>query len=216
MIEPISPINFNNTAFLQSASSLKSSPPDFGIEIAFVGRSNAGKSSAINAIVNQKALARTSKLPGRTQLINYFQIEVNHPERRLVDLPGYGFAKIPDSIRKQIENMLSTYLSKRQCLRGLILLMDIRRELGELDSDLIDFAHQVNQPVHILLTKSDKLAKGAANSALLKLREKLKKHPGSITAQTFSALNKNGLLEVQAQLTAWLTSSNSRSTQEET
>lgn len=204
MSNPISSINFNNTAFLQSASTLKNSPADFGSEIAFVGRSNAGKSSAINAIVNQKALARTSKLPGRTQLINYFQIEVAHPERRLVDLPGYGFAKIPDSIRKQIEVMLTTYLSKRTCLKGIILLMDIRRKLEGLDLELLQFACEFEKPVHILLTKCDKLKKGPANSALLEVKKQLHIYNGVVSAQTFSSLDKTGVIDARQQLSEWL------------
>lgn len=197
-------INFNHTTFLQSASSLKNSPPDFGAEVAFVGRSNTGKSSALNTIVNQKALARTSKLPGRTQLINYFQIEANHPERRLVDLPGYGFAKIPETLRKQIEHILQTYLRRRMSLRGLILLIDIRRALNDLDIQLIEIAQHANQPVHILLTKSDKLNKGPANAALLKLRSQLNNYSDNISAQLFSSLDKTGLIEVQQKLNQWL------------
>lgn len=200
-------INFNHTVFLQSASSLKNSPPDFGSEVAFVGRSNAGKSSAINTIVNQKALARTSKLPGRTQLINYFQIEAKHSERRLVDLPGYGFAQIPESIREQIEYILQTYLSHRMSLKGLILLVDIRRLLNDLDIQLIEIAHQAHQPVHILLTKSDKLKKGPANAALLKLKSQLSTYPGRLSAQLFSSLDKTGLIEAQQKLSQWLLSS---------
>lgn len=197
-------INFNNTAFLQSASSLKNSAADFGAEVAFIGRSNAGKSSAINAIVNQKSLARTSKLPGRTQLINYFQIEVKHPGRRLVDLPGYGFAKIPESTRKDIERMLSSYLTARSSLKGIILLMDIRRELEGLDIELINLAHDMNHPVHILLTKCDKLKKGPAQSALLKLQQQLKAYPGIVSAQLFSSLDKVGVEQVQQHLSEWL------------
>ena len=197
-------INFNHTTFLQSASSLKNSPPDFGSEVAFIGRLNAGKSSAINTIVNQKALARTSKLPGRTQLINYFQVEANHPERRLVDLPGYGFAQIPDAIREQIEHILQTYFSHRASLKGIILLVDVRRELNDLDIQLIEIAHQANQPVHILLTKGDKLKKGPANAALLKIKSQLNDYPGIISAQLFSSLDKTGLLEAQQKLSQWL------------
>jgi len=197
-------INFNNTTFLQSASSLKNSPIDTGAEVAFVGRSNAGKSSALNAIVNQKSLARTSKLPGRTQLINYFQIQANHPEYKLVDLPGYGFAKIAESVCEQIAQLLSNYLSQRRSLQGLILLMDIRRNLETLDIELLALAHSLHLPVHILLTKSDKLSKSKAQNALFKLQTQLKNYPGVITAQTFSALDKTGLSQVQLQLSHWL------------
>ncbi|HKY70088.1 MAG TPA: ribosome biogenesis GTP-binding protein YihA/YsxC, partial [Gammaproteobacteria bacterium] len=141
--KPPCSINLRNTTFLKSATSLLLSPPDHGIEIAFVGRSNAGKSSALNAIVGQKTLARTSKTPGRTQMLNFFTID---KDRRFVDLPGYGYAKISEEVKEAIEHLLSEYLTQRQSLYGLIFLMDIRRPLTLYDRQFIDFVIQLDKP----------------------------------------------------------------------
>ncbi len=191
--------NFANISFLKSAPTLNQCPPDRGIEVAFVGRSNSGKSSAINTITNHARLARTSKTPGRTQLMNFFTID---EDRRLVDLPGYGYAKVPTRVQQDIETMLSTYLTQRQCLQGLILLMDIRHPLTIGDQQLIDFIHPYELPVHILLTKSDKLARGASQNALLSTRKMLSAYP-TISVQTFSALKHLGLEEVNQKLDDW-------------
>ena len=193
------PLNFSQIAFLKSSPSLAQCPPDVGIEVAFVGRSNAGKSSAINTITGKHALARTSKTPGRTQLINFFKMD---DDRRLVDLPGYGYAKIPRHVQEQIERILTDYLSGRQCLQGLVMLMDIRHPLMPSDKLFIDFAASNELPVHILLTKSDKLKRGASQQALLKTRHELSAH-ASISVQTFSSLKNMGIDEAKIKLAQW-------------
>ena len=193
-------MNFNKAIFLKSAPTLQQSPIDNGIEVAFVGRSNAGKSSALNAITNQQKLARTSKTPGRTQLMNYFALD---DDRRLVDLPGYGYAKIPLAVRKQIEKLLISYLSERECLEGLILLMDIRHPLTANDQQLIALMDETQKPIHILLTKCDKLKRGAQQQALLGTRRALKSLTQPVTVQCFSAVDKTGLDEVHAKLNEW-------------
>lgn len=190
---------FSGIEFLKSAPTLAQCPPDKGIEVAFVGRSNAGKSSALNAITGKHALARTSKTPGRTQLMNFFEID---SDRRLVDLPGYGFAKVPTRVQKEIENFLSAYLNDRQCLQGLVLLMDIRHPLMPSDQRLIDFVQEQKLPVHILLTKCDKLKRGASQDTLLKTRRALSGYE-NITVQTFSALHPFGIQEAHLKLDEW-------------
>lgn len=201
MVNPSSPrgLSFSDVAFLKSAPTLGQCPPDRGIEVAFVGRSNAGKSSALNTITKRSHLARTSKTPGRTQLMNFFQID---PDRRLVDLPGYGYAKIPTRVQQNIEQFLQDYLSQRQCLQGLILLMDIRHPLMDSDKRLIDFAHDQELSVHILLTKCDKLKRGASQNALLQVRAALHAYP-NVSVQTFSALQNIGIEEAHLKLEDW-------------
>lgn len=191
--------SFSGIEFLKSAPTLAQCPPDKGIEVAFVGRSNAGKSSALNALTGKQRLARTSKTPGRTQLMNFFRID---DDRRLVDLPGYGFAKVPARVQQEIENFLNAYLSHRQCLQGLILLMDIRHPLMPSDRRLIDFAQAQTLPVHILLTKCDKLKRGASQDTLLKTRRDLSGYE-NISVQTFSALNHLGIEEALLKLDEW-------------
>lgn len=191
--------NFAQIEFMKSAPTLAQSPDDSGIEVAFVGRSNSGKSSAINAITSRDKLARTSKIPGRTQMMNFFRIDEH---RRLVDLPGYGYAKIPRKIQEQIEQLLNNYLSYRQCLQGLILLMDIRHPVTRIDKELIAFANQCDLPVHILLTKCDKLTRGASQNTLLQTRKALSSYPG-LSVQTFSALRRVGIDEALAKLDEW-------------
>ena len=193
-------INFKGVSFLKSSPNLALSPLDIGIEIAFVGRSNSGKSSALNAIVGQGSLARSSKTPGRTQLINFFEVDLG---RRLVDLPGYGFAEVPNKIREQIQVILNTYLSERACLYGVILMMDIRHPLTKNDITLLDIIATVEKPVHILLTKCDKLSRSQANQTLLQVQDKLRSSNGKITVQTFSALKNMGIEQAQQVLTEW-------------
>ena len=159
-------MNFNTVEFLISAQTLKQCPDDRGFEVAFAGRSNAGKSSAINTLTRNKGLARTSKTPGRTQLINHFEIE---PEKRLVDLPGYGYAKVPKAIKAKWDRNLAEYLQNRNSLSGLVLLMDIRHPLQDYDRQMLNWAAQAGLPVHILLTKADKLKRGPAMNSLLGL-----------------------------------------------
>jgi GTP-binding protein len=200
----IAPIKFQSAEFITSAPSLKQCPDDFGCEVAFAGRSNAGKSSAINTLTRNKNLARTSKTPGRTQMINFFQLG---EDRRLVDLPGYGYAKVPVAMKAQWDRHMAEYLQARKSLGGLILLMDIRHPLQDYDRQMLNWAAQAGLPVHILLTKSDKLKRGPAQSTLLKVERFLREmDPGItlLTVQTFSSLKKLGLPELEAQLNHWL------------
>ena len=190
---------YQQAEFLLSASNLKQLPPDQGSEVAFVGRSNAGKSSVINVITAIRGLARTSKTPGRTQLINYFILD---EKTRLVDLPGYGYAKVPGALRKHWSDIINTYLQERTSLKGLILIVDIRRMLKEEDRHLLQWCKEVELPVHILLNKADKLSRGAAKQNLLALRRELGN--GSHTTQMFSALKKTGVEQVRQVLDLWL------------
>jgi len=184
-------INYLHQAhFLISAAKYSQSPADEGAEVAFAGRSNAGKSSAINVLCQQKNLARTSKTPGRTQLLNFFQLQ---DDRRLVDLPGYGYAKVPEAQRKKWQHELGRYLAERESLRGLVLMMDIRHPMSEHDDRLLDFAAYYKRPVHVLLTKSDKLKNGPANSTLHQVERALKDYSLPTSVQLFSALKRRGL-----------------------
>jgi GTP-binding protein len=198
-------INFNTAQFLISAPSLKQCPPERGAEVAFAGRSNAGKSSAINALTQNKKLVRTSKTPGCTILINFFQLH-NSPDLRLVDLPGYGYAKVPEAMKQKWQQHLSQYLHERQCLKGLILAMDIRHPLQELDNMMINWAVESEMPLHALLTKSDKISRGAAQSTLLKFRKGLRDSGFDtlITGQIFSSVTGEGVDELAKQLRIWL------------
>jgi GTP-binding protein len=198
----VSKPNYLTAEFLTSASRFKQCPADLGWEVAFAGRSNAGKSSAINTLTGNPKLARTSKTPGRTQLINFFSLS---EEQRLVDLPGYGFAKVPLAVKKAWTRQLEHYLQERRCLRGLILLMDARRPLLEFDRMMLDWAVAAGMPVHILLTKADKLKKGPAKSTLLQVRSELTDQADMVSVQLFSALKKTGLEELCKVLNAWLT-----------
>ena len=195
-------IVFTKAYFTKSAPSIRECPPETGAEVAFAGRSNAGKSSAINALTNQK-LARTSKTPGRTQLINFFNVGEN---QRLVDLPGYGYAKVSREQKDKWQRDLSEYLQKRQCLKGLILLMDIRHPLQEFDTTMLDWAIRGNMPVHILLTKADKLSRMQANNSLFAVQKQLKQArlDQLVSIQCFSALKYAGLEELKAKLQSWL------------
>lgn len=195
-------INFNKAIFTQSAPSVRECPPETGVEVAFAGRSNAGKSSAINALTNNSKLARTSKTPGRTQLINFFNLSET---QRLVDLPGYGYAKVSRELKEQWQRYLSEYLQTRRCLKGLILLMDIRHPLQEFDTTMLDWAGQANMPVHILLTKADKLSRGAAGTVLIKVKKAMKDAGlDKVTVQCFSSLNNTGVDQLKEKLEAWL------------
>ena len=195
-------MDFIQTQFATSASTLSECPADSSAEVAFAGRSNAGKSSAINCLCSQPSLARTSKTPGRTQLINFFSIE---PAKYLVDLPGYGFAKVPLKVKQTWQNELEKYLSARKPLVGLILLTDIRHPLKEHDLVMVDWAVQSSLPLHLLLTKCDKLKKGAAKSTLLKVRERTEIFP-KVSTQLFSSLKSTGVKETKDLISTWLTS----------
>lgn len=191
---------YRQAVFLTSAARLTQAPPDQGYEVAFAGRSNAGKSSAINTLCDQKTLARTSKTPGRTQLLNFFAIDA---ERRIVDLPGYGYAKVAEGIKREWQGTLAQYLETRQCLRGLMLMMDIRHPLKEYDRQMLDWAAHISLPVHVLLTKADKLKNGPAKGTVLKVRTELKKMNGAFSAQAFSSLKKAGIDQAHIKLDEW-------------
>jgi GTP-binding protein len=182
--------------FLTSANKLGQLPPDTGAEVAVAGRSNAGKSSAINAITQRKGLARTSKNPGATRLLNFFELEEG---RRLVDLPGYGFAKVAGSMRAHWGSLLEGYFAKRGALHGTIVVMDVRHPLTDHDQDMLELASSRGLPVHILLTKSDKLGRGAGGNALQAVRRKLAPG-GSVTVQLFSAHAGDGVQEARGAL----------------
>lgn len=192
---------YQNARFVTSAASVASLPPETGAEVAFAGRSNAGKSSALNRICYQKALARTSKTPGRTQQINFFDVGEG---RHLVDLPGYGYARVEKSRQRQWGAFLQHYLLERGALRGLILLMDIRHPLTPLDEQLLDLCREAGVPVHVLLTKSDKLKRGQATTARREVKKRLEAEGLHAEVQLFSALNGEGLEAVQARLDDWL------------
>ncbi len=191
---------YTKAKFFTSAPDIRHLKDDTGIEVAFAGRSNAGKSSALNTLTRQKNLARTSKTPGRTQLINVFELEEG---LRLVDLPGYGFAKVPVAMKKKWQASLGEYLQKRKSLQGLVVLMDIRHPFKDLDQDLIQWAVDSNIPVLALLTKADKLKSGKRKAQLLMAREAALAFMGDVTVQTFSSLNKHGLPELELILNAW-------------
>ena len=197
-------LNFRKAAFLQSASAIENAPTDFGSEVAFAGRSNSGKSSAINTLTHQGKLARTSRTPGRTQLINFFSLS---DHQRLVDLPGYGFAKVPLAVKKKWNQQLERYLQYRESLRGLVMLMDVRHPLTEPDRQMLGWAVTASMPVHILLTKADKLKRGPAQSRLLSVREELSTQSDLISVQLFSSLKRQGVDTLGRQLNTWLTNS---------
>ena len=190
---------YHRARFLKSAARLSQAPVDTGIEVAFAGRSNAGKSSALNILCRQKTLARTSKTPGRTQLLNFFELD---ERRRLVDLPGYGYAKVAEKVKRQWQGALADYLQHRQCLRGLVLLMDIRHPLMDFDLQMLEWNIHYGLATHILLTKADKLKRGAATSTLLQVRNAFKDRP-QISAQLFSSLKQQGIGEAHAVLDSW-------------
>lgn len=200
---PAARLNYHTASFIISAPTLALCPDDTGAEVAFAGRSNAGKSSAINALTQQNALARTSRTPGRTQLINFFSV-MNDEARRLVDLPGYGYAKVPESVKLEWQKHLAEYLRNRFSLRGLVLLMDVRHPLTEFDQMMLNYADQREMPVHILLTKSDKLKKGPANAALQKVRSRLKEWEDLVSVQLFSSLKRDGVDTLSQKLDKWL------------
>ncbi len=201
-------IDFRQAKFLLSSLERKDWVEDAGAEVAFVGRSNVGKSSAINALTDQKSLARTSKTPGRTQLLVFFELLENI---RLVDLPGYGFAKTPIAVRNRWQEKILEYLSQRKSLRGLVIPMDIRRPFTELDQLMMAWTDELQLPVHILLTKADKLSRGKAQSVLFDVQRKwLGAYDAS--AQLFSAPKRTGVPEAREKLGEWLLADPQRGT----
>lgn len=189
---------YPDAKFILSANQPSQFLPDSGTEIAFAGRSNSGKSSAINIIVNRRQFARTSKTPGRTQLVNFFALKTG---KRLVDLPGYGFAKVPDATRRHWGELLQAYFETRDSLRGLILVVDVRRQITDFDRQMLALAEAATLPVHILLTKADKLKRGQAATALLTVRREL---GPDISVQLFSSLNRQGSEEAREVLARFL------------
>ncbi len=192
---------FQNTVFYTTINHLQDLPPPNGVEIAFAGRSNAGKSSAINTLTNRNRLAFVSKTPGRTQHINFFKLGDRH---FLVDLPGYGYAKVPSEIRQHWENLLSTYLQTRKSLYGMVLIMDVRHPLTPLDRRMLDWFTPTGKPVHILLTKADKLTWQQAKSTLQNVLKFLQKTYPQCSVQLFSSTSKKGIKETYTVLEAWL------------
>lgn len=180
-------------------ASLQQLPEDEGMEVAFAGRSNVGKSSAINKITNRRGLARISKSPGRTRELNYFSYD---EKTHLVDLPGYGYAKVDDAMRESWAKLLESYLRERQSLQGVFLIMDIRHPMGKFDQQMVEYCQTCQLPLHILLNKADKLSKNAANKAMAEVRRGLNKVDASL--QLFSALKGTGLEESRQKLAEWL------------
>ncbi len=191
---------YQRAQYLTSAVELKQLPSDKGAEIAFIGRSNAGKSSALNTITGIKNLARTSNTPGRTQMINLFTLT---DDFRLVDLPGYGYAKVPRIVRERWAENVDKYLQTRECLRGLILVMDIRHPLKDLDKQLIEWTVGCSVPIHILLTKADKLKPSQARRVHKEVREALSFYGDSVSLQVFSSLQRTGVEEAAEKLNEW-------------
>jgi GTP-binding protein len=187
-------------SFVTSAAKLSQSPEDTGYEIAFAGRSNAGKSSAINTLCQQTALARTSRTPGRTQLLNFFRID---DQRRLVDLPGYGYAAVAQDIKADWQGALADYLEKRECLRGVILMMDSRHPLKDYDIQMLEWANHIEIPVHVLLTKVDKLNRKEQAISLERVDAALKEFSLEFSVQLFSSLKRWGVDEAHEKLNQW-------------
>lgn len=191
---------YRNAYYNGSATQLSQLPEDTRLEVAFAGRSNAGKSSAINTITGIRSLARTSKTPGRTQMINFFNFD---DQRALVDLPGYGYAKVPEKMKLKWQETLAKYLETRKSLKGLMLMMDIRHPLKEFDLQMLTWANKAQLPVHVLLTKSDKLNFGSARQTLSKVTADLKQHQLTATVQLFSSLSGHGKDDAIAMLDKW-------------
>lgn len=183
--------------FLKSAAHFGDFPPDEGLEVGFSGRSNSGKSTAVNCIAGRLKLARVSKTPGRTQLVNFFEVA---PGRRLVDLPGYGFARAPRATQRHWQGLVEDYFHGRESLAGLVITIDIRRGPGDLDADMIAFAQALETPILLLLTKSDKLSRSAAATRLRHVERDL----AGLECVAFSALTKQGVAEARGRVEAWL------------
>jgi len=208
-------MNYRQVCYLTSAAKLSQLPKDEGVEVAFAGRSNAGKSSALNRLTGQKMLARASKTPGRTQLINLFELV---PGKYLVDLPGYGFAKVSLDVKKRWQDTLAQYLHQRQCLKGLVLLSDIRHPLKDLDLNMLDWAVDTQLPVQLLLSKSDKLKSGAQKSTWLTVNKMLEMRYGEhydIETQLFSSLKGTGVEVLMKKLDKWYATELDESVSEE-
>lgn len=193
---------FRHAEFEISVASPDQLPPTLAPEVAFAGRSNAGKSSALNTLADHTRLAFVSKTPGRTQLINVFRLRNG---AALVDLPGYGYADVPESVRRQWQGLLERYLTQRENLVGLVLIMDARRPFTDLDRQMVGWFAATGKPIHCLLTKADKLTRTEQAKALKAARDEAKKMLGAITLQLFSSLKKTGMDEAEAVIGPWLT-----------
>ena len=191
-------ISFQQAQYVTSAFDLSQLLPDNGLEVAFAGRSNSGKSTAINCLTRQKGLCKTSKTPGRTQLINFFALD---EKRKLVDLPGYGYARVPKKRLSHWNQVLSAYLLQREALKGLVIVVDIRRGIGRLDWELIEMVSS-GLALHILLTKSDKLSRSAVKTEILKAQGQLDQ--GRHTVSSLSSLNQQGLDQLEQRCAEWL------------
>lgn len=192
---------FRCVRFLQSAAMLADCPPDTGAEVAFAGRSNAGKSSAINTLAGKTRLAFVSKTPGRTQLINFFRLRNG---AFLVDLPGYGYADVPEKVRRHWQSVLAAYLTRRKSICGLVLIMDARRPLTDLDRQMLEWFGPTGKPIHVLLTKADKLTRNEAAKALEMTRNALAPWSDQVSVQLFSSLKKTGVEEAESVIGGWL------------
>ncbi len=191
---------YQKAYFLLSVADVKQLPPDEGIEVAIVGRSNAGKSSVLNRLTQSRGLARVSKTPGRTQHINLFALD---DKRRIADLPGYGFAKVPLAQKEKWKKLIDTYVSTRKCLRALILIMDIRHPMREADVQLLEYCDYYNLPVHVVLNKTDKLSKGMVAKTMHEVKAALTGYSNSVSFQSFSALKGLGTKELLSILDKW-------------
>ena len=191
---------YRQCVYTTSAQKLSQLPEDTGTEVAFAGRSNAGKSSALNAISDHTGLAKVSKTPGRTQMINFFQV---CEDKSFVDLPGYGYAKVPIAVKKHWVKTLESYLANRECLNGLVLVMDVRHPMRDQDIQMVDWCHEANLNLHILLTKADKMKKGPAMAQLHQVQAQLEEKGVSASLQLFSALKKSGIDDIHSVLDEW-------------
>ena len=191
---------YRKVKFLLSAPSIRGCPEDTGFEVVIAGRSNAGKSSAINTLTGQKKLARVSKTPGRTQHLVYFELD---SDRKIVDLPGYGFAKVPLEVKKKWHQSMEEFFQNRKAISGGVFVMDIRHPLMEFDQMMLNWMTAMNIPVHILLTKADKLSFGAAKNVALKINKTVSRYP-NVSVQTFSSLKNSGIEELHQKLNQFL------------
>jgi len=199
--EPATNPFYQRASFIVAAAKMGQAPPDSGREVAFAGRSNAGKSSAINAICHQRQLARTSKTPGRTQQLVFFALDEG---RRLVDLPGYGYAKVSEAVKRQWQGLLASYLEGRGSLAGIVLVMDIRHSLAAFDLQMLEWSRRMNLEMLLLLTKSDKLKRGAARIELDRVRKSVAAEGKRVQVELFSAQERSGIEEVHRLLDRWL------------
>ncbi len=204
------PNPFARASYMLAAHTPRQLPPDGGAEVAFCGRSNAGKSSALNALCQQNALARVSKTPGRTQQLVFFELPP-HAGKYLVDLPGYGYAKVPHDLQAHWQAFLDIYFGSRIALKGLVVVMDIRHPLRDYDRQMLAYAAERGLPAHVLLTKADKLSRGAAGTVLLTVRKELTSlYADSVSVQTFSAESKAGVDDLRATVGTWLSMTKER------